>query len=187
MPPVELAAAVVTAVSIWLATKQNVWYYPTGIASVLLYAWTFAGARLYAEAGLQVVWLVLMIYGWYEWLYGGERKTELRVTRTPRRAWPAVIASGIAMAVVIAMLQRRFTDNPAPVIDSAIAAFSIVAQAMTAWKWIENWLFWIVINVFAVVLYLNRGLYPTAALYAILFVLGIKGWFDWRRSLVSVS
>ena len=186
MTGVEIVAAVVTAVSIWLAARENVWYYPTGIVSVVLYGWIFFDARLYAEAGLQVVWLALMIYGWHEWLYGGRQRTALRVSRTPARAWPLVLVSGVVMAALIAFVQARYTTNPAPLVDSSIAAFSIVAQAMTAKKWLESWLFWIVINVFAVALYVDRGLYPTAVLYGVLFVLGIKGFVAWRRSLVSV-
>jgi nicotinamide mononucleotide transporter len=182
---IEIIAALVTAVSIWLAARQNVWYYPTGIVSVLLYGWIYLDARLYAEAGLQLVWLVLMIYGWYAWLYGGVHQTELRVSRTPRPAWPAIVFAGVMMALLIAFLQHRYTNNPAPLTDSSIAAFSIVAQAMTAKKWLESWIFWIVINVVAVVLYVDRALYPTAILYVVLFFLGIKGLIEWRRSLAS--
>jgi nicotinamide mononucleotide transporter len=183
---IEIVAAVVTAVSIWLAARQNVWYFPTGIVSVILYGWIYVGARLYAEAGLQVVWFLLMLYGWYEWLHGGEKATELRVSRTPRRAWLGILLAAVGMSLLITMIQHRYTDNPAPLVDSSIAAFSIVAQFMTARKWIENWLFWIVINVFAVALYIDRDLYPTAILYAVLLLLGIKGYFEWRRSLASV-
>lgn len=183
MSSLEIIAAVVTAVSIWLATKENVWYFPTGIASVFLYAWVFFGARLYAETGLQAVWLVLMLYGWYEWLHGGANHDELRVTRTPHWGWATVIVGGLVSSAVIVVLQRRYTDNPAPLVDSSIAAWSIVAQWMTARKWIENWLFWIAINVAAVALYVNRELWPTAALYAVLLVLGFVGYRRWRRAL----
>ena len=64
----ELAAAIITLVSIWLATRENIWYYPTGVVSLVMYTWLFYQAKLYAESLLQVTWLVLMIYGWYEWL-----------------------------------------------------------------------------------------------------------------------
>ncbi|HUP44075.1 MAG TPA: nicotinamide riboside transporter PnuC, partial [Thermoanaerobaculia bacterium] len=181
----EIFAACITALSIWLAARQNVWYYPTGIVSVVLYAWIYFDASLYAEAGLQVVWFALMIYGWYQWLYGGQHYTPLRVSRTPLTAWAPIVFAGVMMSLFIAFIQHRYTDNPAPLADSTIAAFSIVAQAMTAKKWLESWLFWIVINVLAVGLYIDRALYPTAVLYAVLFILGIKGWLAWRKSLAS--
>ena len=181
----ELIAALITIASIWLATRENVGYYPAGIVSVVLYAWIYFDARLYAEAALQFVWLGLMVYGWYVWLHGGANRTELPVSTTPVRAYIAIVLIGIVSTAAIFWMQRRFTNNPAPLVDSSIAAWSIVAQWMTARKWIENWLFWIVINVAAVALYIDRDLKITAGLYAVLFILGIEGYRKWRRSLVS--
>jgi nicotinamide mononucleotide transporter len=180
---IEWVAALVTIASIWLATRENVWYFPTGIVSVLLYARVYYGARLYAEAALQFVWLVLMLYGWYEWLHGGADRRELPVTRTPRWGWWTSILCGAAMTAIIISIQRTFTNNPNPYADSAIAAWSIVAQWMTARKWLENWLLWVAVNAVAVPLYLVRELWITAALYAVLFLLGVKGYRDWRASL----
>jgi nicotinamide mononucleotide transporter len=182
---VELIGFAVTIASIWLATRENVWYYPTGIASVLLYAWIYFGARLYAEAGLQVVWLVLLIYGWHQWLYGGANRTELPVTRTPRWGWAVALVSGTVGTIAIVLIQRAFTNNPNPLVDSAIAAWSIVAQWMTARKWIENWFFWLAVNTAAVPLYIVRELWLTAVLYAILWILAVEGWRKWRISLAS--
>jgi nicotinamide mononucleotide transporter len=182
---IELAVAVITLASIYLATRQNVWYYPTGIVSVVAYAWIYFAARLYAEAGLQMVWLALLVYGWWAWLYGGKAHTELPVTRTPRWAWIAVFATGLVMTAIIVAIQIEYTDNPAPFVDSSIAAWSIVAQWMTARKWLESWLLWIVVNAVAVPLYITRSLGVTAALYAILLILAIVGWRKWRSSLAS--
>jgi nicotinamide mononucleotide transporter len=182
---IEILAASITLVSIWLATRENVWYYPTGIVSVVAYAWIYFSAKLYAESGLQLIWLALLIYGWYAWLYGGKGHTELPVTRTTRWGWILVIVGGIVMTAIIVAIQRTFTDNPAPFVDSSIAAWSIAAQWMTARKWIENWLFWLVVNAVAVGLYIHRDLWVTAGLYAFLFILAIEGWRKWRKSLVS--
>jgi nicotinamide mononucleotide transporter len=182
---VELIAAIITAWSIWLATRENIWYWPTGIVSLILYTWTFYRARLYGETLLQIICLALMIYGWYEWLHGGENRTELPVRRTPRRAWFPLLAAGVAGSVGSALLMRRFTDNPAPWVDASILAFSLVAQLMTARKWIENWIFWMVINAISIVLYINRHLYPTAVLYLVLLVIAFIGYRDWKKSLVS--
>ena len=183
--PVEIIAVAITLASIFLATRENVWYYPTGIVSVLLYAWIYFDAKLYAESVLQLIWLALLIYGWWAWLYGGKDRSELPVTRTPRKSWLIVVIAGVVMTVVIVIIQRNFTDNPAPLVDSSIAAWSIVAQWMTARKWIENWAIWMAVNAVAVPLYIVRSLWPTAALYAVLFLLAVEGWRKWRTSLAS--
>jgi nicotinamide mononucleotide transporter len=184
---IELFAAVITMVSIWLATKENIWYYPTGVVALLLYTWTFYAAKLYAETFLQLVCLVLMLYGWYEWLYGGARHTELPVTRTPRWAWLAGLSAGAVGSVITIWMQLNYTDNPAPYVDSSLMAWSLVAQWMTARKWLENWLFWLVINTVSVPLYISRELWVTAVLYVGLWVLAIVGYVQWRRTLVPSS
>jgi nicotinamide mononucleotide transporter len=181
----ELTAAVITAFSIWLATRENIWYYPTGLVALAMYTWIFYDAKLYAESVLQIVCFVLMVYGWYEWLHGGVQRTELPVTRTPRWAWLTGVAAGIAGSVVVIAVQLRYTDNPNPYLDSSLLVWSLVAQWMTARKWIENWLLWVVINTISVPLYVTRALWITAVLYAALWVLAIVGYRDWRKTLVA--
>ena len=108
MTAFELAAAVITALSIWLGTRQNIWYYPTGLVALVMYTWVYFHARLYAESLLQVVCLGLMLYGWYEWLHGGVQKTELPVTKTPRWAWRNGVIAG---AIPIRMSTPRSSSG----------------------------------------------------------------------------
>ena len=96
MSPLELLAAVTGAISVWLSVRQNIWSWPTAIVNVVLYAVVFWDAKLYADMGLQVIYAALSIYGWYEWLYGGEGRTELHVTRPPPRvAWTKHLLNGM--------------------------------------------------------------------------------------------
>ncbi|HKR66447.1 MAG TPA: nicotinamide riboside transporter PnuC [Thermoanaerobaculia bacterium] len=184
---IELAAAIISAVSIWLATKENIWYYPTGLVGLVLYTWTFYEAKLYAETILQIVCFVLMVYGWYEWLHGGANRQELAVTKTPRWAWIAGGVAGVIGSIITIALQLRFTDNPAPYVDSSLMVWSLVAQWMTARKWLENWLMWVVINTVSIPLYVTRHLWPTVILYIALWILALLGYRDWRRTLVPSS
>ena len=185
--PLEVVAAVIVLLSIWLATKENIWYYPTGLVALVLYTWVYYEAKLYAEAVLQIVCFGLMLYGWYEWLYGGARKTELPVTKTPRWAWIAGIVTGLITSAMVIAIQLEYTDNPAPYVDSSLLVWSLVAQWMTARKWLENWILWLIINTVSVPLYIARDLAPTAVLYIGLWLLAILGYRDWRRSMAVVS
>lgn len=177
----------ITLGSIWLATKENIWYYPTGVVALVLYTWIFYDAKLYAETVLQIICLVLMVYGWYEWLHGGANRKELPVSNTPRWAWIAGITSGVIGSAVTIWVQLNYTDNPAPYVDSSLMAWSLVAQWMTARKWIENWILWVLINTVSVPLYISRELWFTAVLYVGLWVLALMGYREWRRSLVVAS
>jgi nicotinamide mononucleotide transporter len=183
----EAVAAVITAFSIWLATKENIWYYPTGLVALVMYTWIYFNAKLYAESVLQVVCFGLMLYGWYEWLHGGANRKELPVTHAPGWAWGWGITSGVIGSALVIAVQLRFTDNPNPYVDSSLLVWSLVAQWMTARKWIENWVLWIVINTFSVPLYVVRDLWFTAALYVALWILAIVGYVQWRRTLVAAS
>jgi nicotinamide mononucleotide transporter len=184
--PLEIVASVITVINVWLVTRENLWAWPTGIVSAILYGVVYFQSRLFASAGLMIIFLVLNIYGWYEWLYGGERHTELHVTRTPRRWWPALMAIAIALTGGIGWMLTR-AGGTLPYADASIAGFSIVAQWMMARKLLENWMIWICVNVVAVIVYGSTALYATSVLYAILFGLAWKGLFDWRKSLRVAS
>lgn len=183
----EFVAAVITAFSIWLATKENIWYYPTGVVALVMYTEIYFTSKLYAESVLQIVCLALMLYGWYEWLHGGANKKELPVTRTPQWAWTRGVIAGILGSLLVIAFQLRFTDNPNPYVDSSLLVWSLVAQWMTARKWIENWILWIVINTFSVPLYIVRHLWFTAGLYVALWILAVVGYIQWRKTLVAAS
>jgi nicotinamide mononucleotide transporter len=182
---IELFAVFITLLSIWLATQESIWYYPTGVVALALYTWLYFHARLYAESLLQVICFGLMAYGWYKWLHGGEQRAELPVTKTPRWAWISGVSAGVLATALTIWVQLRYTDNPAPYVDSSLFAWSLVAQWMTDRKWIENWIFWIVINTFSIPLYIRRELWLTAGLYVGLWILAFKGYRDWRRSLAA--
>ena len=86
----ELLAALLGAISVYLSVRQNIWSWPTAVVNVVVYAVVFYQAKRYADMGLQVIYAALSIYGWYEWLYGGENRTELHVNRTGPRLGAAV-------------------------------------------------------------------------------------------------
>lgn len=185
--PVEMVGFVLTIVSIWLATKENVWYYPTGLVALIAYTGVYFQARLYAESLLQIAFFALMVYGWYEWLHGGANRKELPVTSTPKWAWLAGIVAGVAASGLTIWIQLTYTDNPAPWVDSSLFAWSLVAQWMTARKWIESWIFWLVINTVSIPLYIVRGLWLTTVLFIALWILAILGYREWRRTLVPAN
>jgi nicotinamide mononucleotide transporter len=181
--PLEIFAALVGALSVWLSVRQNIWSWPTAIVNVVLYAIVFYEAKLYADMGLQVVYAVLSIYGWYEWLYGGAGRTELRVTRTSARSGALLALIAAAGSVVLGLFLHHETDAALPFMDSFLSSSSLVAQWMMTKKLLENWMVWIGVDVLYVGMFIFKGLFLTSALYAVFLVLAIKGYLDWRRSM----
>ena len=185
--PLEQAAALFGVIGVWLSVKEKVWAWPAGIVNVSLYAIVFWRARLYADTGLQVVYLVLSIYGWYEWLYGGANRTALRVTRTPPREAVLLAAAAVLLAVAMGTILSRGTDASLPWLDSSLTAASLAAQWLLTRKRLENWLVWIAADAVYVGMFLYKGLRLTAVLYAIFLVLAVLGLREWRQSLRAAA
>jgi nicotinamide mononucleotide transporter len=181
--PLEIFAAAVGAWSVWLSVRQNVLSWPTAIVNVVLYTIVFYEAKLYADMGLQVVYAALSIYGWYQWLYGGEGHTTLHVTRTTRSVAMRLSLIAVTGAVLLGFLLRRTTDAALPYMDSALTSTSLVAQWMMTKKLLENWAVWITVDVLYVGMFIYKDLYVTAVLYAVFLCLAVKGWMDWRDSM----
>ena len=187
MSPLELFAAITGAVSVWLSVRQNIWSWPTAIVNVVLYVFVFHGARLYADMGLQVVYAVLSVYGWYQWLHGGPGRTELRVTTITPRLAAALAAIAVVASVVLGTLLHRTTDAALPYLDASLSSISLVAQWMMTRKLLENWLVWIAVDVAYVGMFIYKELYLTAGLYAVFLALAVRGHVDWRRSMARVA
>ena len=183
MSALEIVAAVVGAVSVWLTARQHLWAWPTAIVTVLLYAVVFREARLYADMGLQVVYAALSCYGWYEWKFGGEGRTTLRVSRTPRWLWPVFAAGAGALTLALGWTFARYTDAAIPYVDSGLTAVSLVAQGMQTRKLVEHWLVWVAVDLVYVPVFVGRGLYATAGLYVVFLGLAVMGWREWRGEL----
>ncbi|HJT16425.1 MAG TPA: nicotinamide riboside transporter PnuC [Thermoanaerobaculia bacterium] len=187
MSAIEIFAAIITAYSVWLTARENIWCWPTGVVSVILYGWIFWQARLYANAWLQAFYLVLIAYGWYEWLHGGADDDELRVTRTPARGWAITIGIGVIASIGVGWAMKRFTNASMPYSDAATTAFSVAAEAMTTKKWIENWIVWIFVDGVTTWMLCVQKLYASTILYFSFLLLAVFGWLAWKKSLVRFA
>lgn len=182
MTPLEIVAVAVTLLCVWLVVKQNMWTWPLGLIAVTLYGFLFFREKLYADMGLQVVYFAFNLYGWYEWLWGGEGHTRLKVSKTPRVIFGLLLVLGALLSVVIGWNLARHTDAAAPYLDSTLTSYSLVAQFMMTRKWIENWHVWITVDIAYVYLFITRNLYLTAGLYAVFIILATMGLIEWKRS-----
>jgi nicotinamide mononucleotide transporter len=186
--PLEIAAFLVTAVNVWLAVKENIWTWPAGIVSVILFFVYFWQQGLYLNAALQVVYFVLSIHGWYEWLHGGVNRTERRIAYASRLTWAVTMPLGVALTFVLLGLEQHYTKTASlPVWDAVTTAFSLVGQYMLNMKIIENWLIWAAVDVIYVFIFIDQKSPLFTALYAFFIYLCVKGYVDWRRSLLAAS
>jgi nicotinamide mononucleotide transporter len=183
--PYQDVGVLLSIVAVWLTTREDPWCWPVGFVSLVPFVVVFYQARFYADMGLQVVYMLVCLYGWRQWLHGGPGHGALPVSRTPPRAGFLLAALGAAGAALLGLALRRHTDASLPFWDSSTASFSLAAQWMQARKWIENWIVWIVVDVAYIGMYLYKRLYPTAGLYAVFVGLAVLGLVEWRRSLAA--
>lgn len=181
---IEWVAAALGVVNISLLIFRSVWNYPFGIAMVALYTFIFFEKRLYAESGLQIFFVLAQLWGWYLWVkVGGEddRVPVRWLSGLGRWVWLTATAG---VSLNLGWVMHQFTNAALPYADAAIAGASVTAQVLLAYRRIENWVLWIVIDVAAIALYIDRGLYPTAGLYGgflVLSVIGLKEWIAAER------
>lgn len=183
----EIVAVVLGVIAVFLATRQNVWTYPLGIVSVFIYIEIFYEVKLYADMGLQVFFIILQVYGWYEWLYGGENKTVLRVSRVPLRTGIVLALCVLAGTAALGYSLHRLTDASLPYIDSFLAVLSMAGQWLLAKKYIENWSVWIAVNIGSIAMYGYKELYFTMVLYGVYLALAVMGYREWKKEIDSHS
>ena len=178
----ELLAFVLSIAMVLANLRVNVVGWPLAIAASLLYALLFADSKLYGEASLQIFFVVVSVWGWWQWLRGlGGDGEALRVHRLPmRERWLALTATLLAWPA-LAMLLARGTDSDVPWLDALPTVASVTGQLMLGRKLVETWPVWLGVNVFSVGLFAYKGLWLTALLYALFAGLSVAGWRAWRR------
>jgi nicotinamide mononucleotide transporter len=176
---VESLGFITGAACVWLVVKRNIWNWPLGIANAIFFLILFWQARLFADSLLQVFYIITGGLGWYWWLYGGQRKTELPVQRTSLKKALVLLGFGVVSTVLMHRYLVSVGDS-APFWDSLTTVGSLIAQLMLTRKWLENWFLWMAVDVIYVALYTSRYLYLTAVLYAIFFAMCVRGYVEWR-------
>ena len=179
----EAIAVVFGIVSVYLSVRENIWSWPTAIVNVGMYILVFHRARLYADMGLQVFYVAISVYGWYEWLHGGAGRTELTVSRGTRRLFLFLLGLGLVGAAALGTLLARFTNASLPYVDSATTTTSLIAQWMMARKILENWIVWVAVDVVYIGMFLFKNLYLTALLYLVFLVLAAIGYRQWKKTI----
>ena len=183
--PVTWIEIVAFAVSLWMVgceMRVHALAWPLAILSSLMYALLFADSKLYGEASLQLFFVAMSLWGWWQWLRGrGTDGGALVVHRaTPRTAWTA-LALTVAAWPLAGWLLHRYTDSDVPWLDALPTVGSVLGTWLLGRKFIENWWVWIAVNALSVALFAYKSLWLTVILYALFTVLSAGGLRSWRH------
>jgi nicotinamide mononucleotide transporter len=186
MTPLEIFATIFTLLCVWFTVKRNIWCWPFGIVGVSAYFFVFYQNKLYADAGLQIVFLIQSIYGWYFWVYGKAEDIDNVPIRKllPKEQLLTLLTIGV-LTFTVGWLSSTFTDTDVAYLDALVASISLIANLLLARKVIDNWPLWMFVDVFYVGLFIYKELYLTAGLYVVFFFMATTGLIQWRKEWLA--
>lgn len=164
-----------------LLIRRSIWNWLFGLVQVSLYVYIFWQSKLYADVVLNAIYVVLQFVGWWSWLQHRDQTEELVVELGAAKEY--LIWVGVALVGAVAMgWLLTHTDASLPYPDSFILSTSLVAQWLLTQRQVFNWAFWIAVDMVAIWVYLQKGLYPTTLLYSCFLVMASVGqWVWWKR------
>ena len=183
LPWLELIAMLLTLAYVFLAAKGSLWCWPAAFISTALYTFIFYDVLLLMDSALNAYYLVMAVYGYWQWSKNTSSQqhssSPLAIVSWSAR-WHLKICLGLAiLASTLGYLMANFTSASFPYIDTFTTVYAVFATYLVAQKVLENWLYWIVINVVSIYLYIEKSLVPTTVLFVILVIVACYGYFKW--------
>lgn len=177
----EIIAVIFGLLSVWFAKKENILVFPTGIVSVLIYVYICFFAKLYADMGINFVYFVMSIYGWYMWSRKDEKKKVLPISFCSVKEHIINIVMFVFFFIVLSYVLKNYTDSNVPIWDSLTTAIFIVGMWLMALKKIENWIVWIIGDIISIPLYFYKGLVFTSLQFTIFLIIAVLGYIEWKK------
>ncbi len=177
----EIIAVFFGILSVWFSKKVNILVYPTGIINVLIYVYICFFAKLYADMGINVVYFVVSVYGWYYWTRKDVNKNITPITFCTRTEHLVNLGMFVFFFVALSYFLKNHTDSNVPFWDSLTTAIFIVGMWLMAKKKVENWIYWIIGDIISIPLYFYKGLVFTSLQFTVFLVLAILGYIEWKQ------
>ena len=175
---IESIAVCFSILYVILAAKESIWCWGAAAISVILYIYICFFAQLYPETGLQVFYLFMAFYGYYQW---NKKEQELQISQWSISKHLFILIVGAVLTFLMGFYFTTYTNAKMPIVDSFTTVFSLFATYMVAKKIFGNWLYWIVIDAVSVHLYFSRGLHLTSLLFMTYTIIAIFGYLKWLK------
>ena len=175
----EMIGVFLSVVYLVLALRENRTCFIAGLISSGIFTLIFFNTQLYMESGLQLYYVAMSIYGWWQWREGDNKKEALEISRWTMKEHFLAVSLIISLSGVSAIFLANNTQASYPFFDSIVTWGSLITTYMVTRKILENWLYWVALDTLALCLYFNKALYLTAGLFAFFVVLAIAGHYRW--------
>ena len=180
MSLIEIIAMIFTLVCVYFMGKQNILCWPVGMVGIVACSLIFLREELYFQAGLQALFMIQSVYGWYTWNKGKDGDELPVITQRPDK-----IMSQVSGVIAISLIVVLFSGNPTSTnaLDAVAAGLSILAMIYLIEKKIETWIVWMGVNTILFGLMLYQGIYVMAVLEVILFIISLNAFISWKKDL----
>ena len=175
---IEGVAVFFSILYVILTLRESIWCWGAAAISVTLYIYICYTAQLYPETGLQVFYLLMAFYGYYQW---NKNDSTLKIQQWTTTKHLLILLLGALLTFLIGFYFTIYTNAAMPLVDSFTTVFSVFATYMVTKKVLGNWLYWIVIDIVSVYLYFSRDLHLTSLLFIVYTVIAIFGYFSWLK------
>jgi nicotinamide mononucleotide transporter len=181
----ENCAVLLAIVYLLLIVRENILAWYCALISSLIFVFLFWDVSLLMESALNVFYVLMAVFGWYQWKFGGKHNTGVRIHTINLNQHFLIISAVLILSFASGSLLNQNTDAVWPYIDSFTTWGSVATTIMVTRKIIENWLYWLVIDSVSIFLYIDRALYSTATLFAVYLFIVTFGYFKWRQLLTQ--
>lgn len=180
----EWIAVTTGLMSVWFSMKENIWVYPTGIVSVLIYVYLAFQYKLYADMGVNFYYFVMSVYGWYYWIHPkDDSRDQVRVSLNSPKENLITIGLLLASFGILYFVLSNFTDSDVAFWDSTTTSFAIAGMWLMARKKLESWIAWIITDLISIPLYFYKELVLTSFQFLVFTGLAFAGYLAWKKSL----
>lgn len=177
----EITAALMGVAYILLAAKESQWCWLFALLSTLIYTVLFWEGQLPMQALLNFYYMGMAVYGFWLWRKHGTQTNTLHISRWRWGQHLALVVVGIVMSSLVTIYLQKTGHSQSPMLDAYTTVFSVLNTWLIAKKVLENWLYWVVIDAAATVLYFQTGYYATMLLFVLNTVLAIAGYVSWVK------
>ncbi len=179
----EAVAVGLSLAYLLLAMRNSLWCWPAAFISTLIFTLLFWEFALLMESALNLYYMAMAGYGFWQWRQGGTQGQALPMQRFSLTSHALIVAACSALSLAVGYYMDNFTHADLPYPDAATSCFAVVTTWMVARRVVENWLYWIVIDAVSIFIFLHKGLWLTAMLFVVYTLLAIGGYFNWSRMM----
>lgn len=177
----EILAVALALLYLLLAMKENIWCWVAGFCSTLIYLFLFYQHQLFSETLLQIFYLAISIYGWWQWRKIDGINDEKIVTTLSWQHHFSIMAGGAILTYILGTFTFTYLNAALPFVDATTTVFAVITTYLVTQKKLENWLYWIVIDSISIYMYWYKALYLTALLFVLYVVLSVLGYQAWKK------